>query len=59
MSADLRLAGVAAGCWLSALAALFCTALTAWLLALGAALVCTAVLMCTSWRRKPCPTTGR
>jgi competence protein ComEC len=55
MSTDLRLAGAAVGCWLSALACLYCTAMTAWLLALAAALLTGALLTCTSWRRGPRP----
>ncbi len=38
MSTDLRLAGAAIGCWLTALACLFCPAWSGWAIGLGALL---------------------
>ncbi len=45
MTADLRLAGVAVGCWLSALTALYLTAWTGWLVAAGGAAVAIALVV--------------
>jgi competence protein ComEC len=47
MNADLRLAGTATGCWLSALAGLHVTATTGWLVAAAAGIAAGALLLAT------------
>ncbi|GAB3862401.1 ComEC/Rec2 family competence protein [Dactylosporangium cerinum] len=47
MSTDLRLAGAATGCWLTALACLFCPAGAGWAVGLG------ALVLAAGWARLP------